>query len=42
MLCSRCVTPSVLGRYYFELAEAIKAGGFRPLRNPNDPNEPFY
>ena len=33
---------NMLGRYYFELAETIKAGGFRPLRNPDDPNEPFY
>ena len=33
---------NMLGRYYFELAEALKAGGFRPLRNPDDPNEPFY
>ncbi|MGD1854364.1 MAG: Tn3 family transposase [Leptolyngbyaceae cyanobacterium] len=33
---------NMLGHYYFELAEAIKAGGFRPLRNPDDPNEPFY
>jgi len=33
---------NMLGRYYFELAEALKEGGFRPLRNPDDPNEPFY
>ena len=33
---------NMLGRYYFELAEALRKGGFRPLRNPDDPNEPFY
>lgn len=33
---------NMLGRYYFELAEALKKGGFRPLRNPNDPDEQFY
>lgn len=33
---------NMLGRYYFELAEAIKAGEFRPLRNPDDLNESFY
>ena len=33
---------NMLGRYDFELAEGLKEGGFSPLRNPNDPNEPFY
>jgi TnpA family transposase len=33
---------NMLGRYYFELPEALKAGRFRSLRNPDDPNEPFY
>jgi len=33
---------NMLGRYYFELAEALREGGFRALRNPNDPKEPFY
>jgi TnpA family transposase len=33
---------NMLGRYYFELAEAIQNGEFRPLRNPNDPDESFY
>lgn len=33
---------NMLGRYYFELAEAIQNGGFRPLRDPNDPDESFY
>ena len=33
---------NMLGRYSFELAEALREGGFRPLRNPDDPNEPFY
>lgn len=33
---------NMLGRYDFELAEGLKEGGFRPLRNPNDPNESFY
>lgn len=33
---------NMLGRYYFELAEALQKGGFRPLRNPNDPDEQFY
>ena len=33
---------NMLGRYYFELAEDLRKGGFRPLRNPNDPDEQFY
>lgn len=33
---------NMLGRYYFELTEALQKGGFRALRNPNDPDEPFY
>jgi hypothetical protein len=33
---------NMLGRYYFELTEAIQNGGFRPLRDPNDSDESFY
>ncbi len=33
---------NMLGRYYFELAEALQKGGFRPLRDPNDPDEQYY
>lgn len=33
---------NVLGRYYFELAEAIRNGGFRPLRDPYDPDDSLY
>jgi hypothetical protein len=30
---------NVLGRYQFDVSEAIQQGGNRPLRNPNDPKE---
>jgi TnpA family transposase len=33
---------NLLGRYYFELAEALQQGGFRSLRDPNDPDEQYY
>jgi TnpA family transposase len=31
---------NMLGRYQFALAEHLKRGELRPLRDPNDPNEP--
>ena len=33
---------NMLGRYYFELAEAIQNGGFRPLRDPHDLDDSLY
>ena len=33
---------NMLGRYYFELAEALQKGGFRPLPDPNDPDDQYY
>jgi TnpA family transposase len=30
---------NVLGRYQFDVSEAIQQGGSRPLRNPSDPKE---
>lgn len=30
---------NVLGRYQFDVSEAIQQGGSHPLRNPNDPKE---
>ena len=33
---------NMLGRYHFELSEALQKGGFRSLRDPNDPDEQYY
>ena len=29
----------MLGRYHFTLAEQLRRGALRPLRDPNDPDE---